>query len=268
MLMRLFKLFALTLPLSAICGCGTLQGSKLVAPESFGLISIAPDVYIETNADSATRAKLLEAVERAREAVRETYGSVISHPIVNACVSESCYVKFGGRGSIAKVYFDRILLSPRGLNWHFLAHEWSHAEMRTRLAFWAWWWRLPQWFDEGVAVTVSQAPEHSEDHWNYLLSHNIPYPTTEELHALRSLRDWNKALDHYGEKNNTERRAKGEVEIRPVYTAAGHEVRLWLAKVGTTGLLQVIENLNGGEKFEDAYHDAKTAVESSHLQLR
>ena len=86
--------------------------------------------------------------------------AVRSHPVINACITEDCYESFGGMGSRAKVYGNRNLLSPRGFNRHFLAHEWSHDELRTRLAVLAW-WHLPQWLDEGLAVAISAAPEHS-----------------------------------------------------------------------------------------------------------
>ncbi len=190
----------------------------------------------ERSADEATRTKLRDAMERAEEAIRVAYGSVHSHPMVYACVSERCYEAFGGRGSVAKVYGDRILLSPRGLNWHFLAHEWSHAEMRSRLTLLAW-WHMPQWFDEGVAVTVSEAPEHSEEHWQFLVTSETPRPTPEELHALNSLWQWLDAVHRYGEDKNVERKAKGEPELNPVYAAAGHELRAWLTHVGSQGLL-------------------------------
>ncbi len=236
-------------------GCSVLQGSKLLAPESFGLVSIAPRVYIEKGADITIRNKLLESVKKSETAVHSAYGGVTSHPFIHACVSEECYERFGGRGSTAKVYYDRILLSPRGLNWHFLAHEWSHAEMLSRLSFIAW-WRLPQWFDEGVAVAVSEAPEHSEEHWQFLVSSNVPRPNSQELHTFKSLSEWNDAVGRYGEKLNKERKARGEPEIRPVYSAAGHELRPWLAKTGSAGLLQLIEQMNEGVAFESAYQTA------------
>lgn len=258
--MRHMKTLALMLSLLVVSGCSVLQGSKLLAPESFGLVSIAPGVYIETGTDNTSRDKLLDAVEKAENAVRVAYGSVTSRPFIHACVSEECYESFGGRGSRAKVYYDRVLLSPRGLNWHFLAHEWSHAEMLSRLSFLAW-LRLPQWFDEGVAVAVSEAPEHSEEHWQFLVSSSVPRPTSQELHTFRTLGQWNNAVSHYGEKSNQERKAKGLPEIRPVYTAAGHELRPWLAKVGSTGLLQFIAQMNNGADFESTYQTANTAVE-------
>lgn len=259
--MRFLKIIVLLISASFVSGCSVLQGGKLLAPESFGLTPIAPSIYVETGADEATRVKLRDAMTQAEDAIRATYGSVNSRPIVHACISEGCYEAFGGRGgSVAKVYGDRILLSPRGLNWNFLAHEWSHAEMRSRQTLRAW-WHMPQWFDEGIAVSVSEAPEHSESHRQFLVANNVPRPTREELHTFKSLMQWLDAVHRFGEDKNIERKAKGEREIHPVYTAAGHELRPWLAKVGSHGLLAFIARLNGGEEFESAYQTANIAVE-------
>ena len=259
--MRFLKIITVLLSTGLIGGCSILQGGKLLAPQSFGLTAVAPNIYVEAGADETTRIKLSQAMERAENAIRVAYGSVQSNPIVSACISEGCYEGFGGgRGSIAKVYGNRILLSPRGLDWHFLAHEWSHDEIRTRLTLSAW-LHMPQWFDEGVAVAISEAPEHSETHWQLLVASNIPRPTTEELHSLKSLRQWLEAVHRYGEDKNIERKVKGETEIRPVYSAAGHEIRPWLAKAGSAGLLAFIARMNDGEDFEFAYQPANTAVE-------
>ncbi|MDR2209670.1 MAG: hypothetical protein LBE22_12095 [Azoarcus sp.] len=250
--MRQFWIIVFFLTASLPSGCSILQGGKLLAPESFGLTLVAPDIYLEAGADETARDNLREAMDKAEKTIRVTYGSVNSRPIVHACITEECYEAFGGRGSVAKVYGDRILLSPRGLNWHFIAHEWSHIEMRSRLTFSAC-WHLPQWFDEGIAVAISEAPEHSESHWQFLVAANIPRPTREELHTFKSLRQWLDAVHRYGEDKNIERKANGEPEIRPVYSAAGHELRPWLAKVGSAGLLAFIARLNDGENFESAY---------------
>ena len=39
-------------------GCGNLLGAKLLAPEGFGLVPLAPSVFIEAGADEATKDKL------------------------------------------------------------------------------------------------------------------------------------------------------------------------------------------------------------------
>lgn len=256
-LKTVFILFSLSL----IGGCSIFQPTKFLAPESFGLSPVTPSIYVEAGADEATRAMLSDAMEKAESAIRAAYGGVISRPIVHACITQECYVSFGGRGAErAKIFGDRILLSPRGLNWHYLAHEWSHDEIRSRLSLSAW-WHMPQWFDEGLAVAISEAPENSETHWQFLIASNIPHPSREELYTFKSLRQWLDAVGRYGEKKNLERKAKGEAEIRPVYTAAGHELRPWLAKLGNAGLLHFIERLNSGEDFDAVYQQVNTPVE-------
>jgi hypothetical protein len=129
--MRHFWIIVLLLTASLLSGCSVLQSGKLLAPENCGLTPVAPRIYVETGADEETRRKLREDMVIAENAIRAAYGCANSRPIVHACITEKCY----GRVSVAKVYGDRILLSPRGLNWHFLAHEWSHAEMRSRQTF-------------------------------------------------------------------------------------------------------------------------------------
>ena len=258
--MRSLKIIFLALLACLIGGCSDLRGAKLLTPEHFGLTPIDKNIYIEAGADEKAKAELRDAMTKAESAIRAAYGGVTSHPIVHACITEDCYESFGGMGSRAKVYGDRILLSPRGFNWHFLAHEWSHAEIRTRLTFGAW-WRLPQWFDEGLAVTISEAPEHSEAHWQFLVASDVPRPTRSELFSYRTLRQWLDSVHRYGETKNAERKAKGEPEVRPVYAAAGHEVRPWFAKAGSQGLLGLIERLNEGDELEAVYSTANIAVE-------
>ena len=258
--MRAFILLALLPLISVLGGCTILQASKLLAPESFGLMQVTPSIYVEAGTDVETQAKLREAMVKAETAIRFAYGSVVSRPIVNGCISELCYEAFGGRGTVAKVYGDRILLSPRGLNWHFLAHEWSHAEISNRLTVNAW-LRMPQWFDEGVAVSVSKAPEHSENHWQFLVASNISRPVPDELRTFKSLNQWLAGVHKYGDDTNVERKAKGLPEIRPVYAAAGHEVRPWLAAVGIHGVLAFIAKMNAGDEFESAYQTANPSFE-------
>lgn len=260
--MRCLNIIALLTFAGLVGGCSVLQGGKLLAPESFGLTPVTPNIYVEASVDEGTRTKLRDAMEKAEGAIRATYGSVNSRPIVHACVSEGCYEAFGGRSSVAKVYGNSILLSPRGLNWHFLAHEWSHTEMQSRQTLSAL-WNMPQWFDEGVAVAVSEAPEHSESHWQFLVATNIPRPTREELHSFKSLREWLSAVHRYGDDQNIERKAKGEPEMRPLYAAAGHELRPWLAKIGSSGLLAFIRRLNDGEEFEAAYQTANPSLQGT-----
>lgn len=246
-----YRLIPLVLTL-LLSGCSVLRGGKLWAPETFGLQPVAPNLYVERGMDAATIAQLKEAMLKAEAAIRATYGGVLSQPLVHACFTDACLAAFGGEGTFAKVYGKRILLSRNGLNWHFIAHEWSHAELWQRLGFTAW-KRMPQWFDDGVAVAVSEAPQHTELHWDYLVAHNIARPSREELMGLKTLDAWLAAQRRYSDNKNAERRARGETEIHALYAAAGHEVRPWLVKVGVPGMLVLIDKLNDGATFTEVY---------------
>jgi len=251
------KRFLLLAAALAMGGCTFLQGSRLLAPETAGFSKVSTNLYVEAGSDETIRNALAVAMTTAEHAIGAAYGNVTSRPVVHACVTEACYAHLSAPGPRARIYYGHlILLSPRGLNWHYIAHEWSHAEMFARLKITAWWWKLPQWFDEGVAVAVSESPEHSESHWEFLEQSGIPRPTRAELHTLRTMTQWDDAVGRYGEKQNLQRRSTGETEIRPVYTAAGREVRSWLTTAGHTGLLTLIEQLNGAEDFAEAYHQA------------
>lgn len=259
--MRL-RTLTLLLFLALLSGCGMLhsvaQSGKLLTPESFGLIPIAPHLYVEAGTDEAMQGRLRGDMARAEEAIQKAYGSVSARPAVHACVTEKCYAALGGRGEVGKVFGQRILLSPRGLNWHFLAHEWSHAEMSTRLTLFAW-KRMPQWFDEGLAVAISEAPEHSENHWQFLINANIPRPTLDELRTYQSLQHWLAGVHRFGDDKNFERVAQGQPTLSPVYAAAGHEVRPWLGAVGKDGLQTFIARLNEGAEFELIYKTVRPA---------
>ena len=120
--MRHLKIIGLLFWINLIAGCSVLQGGKLLAPESFGLTPVTPSLYIEASASDAAREALREAVANAESAIRKTYGSVNSRPIVVACISEECYQALGG----ARQY-------GRG---SFCLHQ-SHSAIaaRTKLAF-------------------------------------------------------------------------------------------------------------------------------------
>lgn len=109
----------------------------------------APSIYVEPGADEVTRIRLRESMEQAESSIRAAYGDVASRPTVNACITEGCYEAFGGGCLGEGLRKTHPTFVPRALNWHLLAHEWSHAEMSTRLTFFAW-KRMPQWFDEGA----------------------------------------------------------------------------------------------------------------------
>jgi hypothetical protein len=68
------RTLTLLLTLGLLSGCGMLhsvaQSGKLFAPESFGLIPIAPHLYVEVGTDEATQDRLRADMARAEAAIR------------------------------------------------------------------------------------------------------------------------------------------------------------------------------------------------------
>jgi hypothetical protein len=66
-----------------------------------------------------------------------------------------------------------------------------------------------------------------------LENNNISRTGRDQLLALNTIKQWNRAIHQYGEHMNIERKSKGEFLIYPVYTAAGQvqASRLFLRRV-------------------------------------
>ncbi len=222
----------------------------LPSPQEAGMVPVAPNIYAEPSIDGAGRANLIQSVNAARQLIGNAFGGNITNPRVYACATESCYVKVGGNpGTAAQALDDRILLSPYGMNKHFLAHEWVHAEMYARMKPAAW-RGVPQWFHEGLAVTISQEPEHSESFLQSMLDAHLPVPRLDEVKSLRTLSQWGNAIGF----NEKQQSALGiRSDGNPLYAAAGQAVRPWFLQVGRSGLNELIRRMNVGQSFDVAY---------------
>ena len=197
------------------------------------------------------RQELLREIEIGRAAVVAFYGEVTSSPYIVACVTSECDIRFGSYGQRAAAYGDLAMrLSNKGLFAPLIAHEWSHAELYRRAGGWWYVRKIPRWFDEGVAVVVAGETRHSDDNWKEIQRRGLPVPS---LGDLRSFSDWGTAVRRYGE---TEGEVAGNLHV--VYTAAGHEVRTFVACTGPAGVLIVLDALRSGSTFDQAYSNAKS----------
>ena len=244
--MHHLKTVFLWLSLLGAGGCA----SGFPTPQEAGMVPVAANLYAEPGIDDAGRANLIQSVSAARELVGNAFGGVVTNPVIYACATNDCYARVGGsQGAAAQALDDRILLSPYGLNKHFLAHEWVHAELYARMKPAAW-QAVPQWFNEGLAVTISQEPEHSESFLQSMLDAGLPVPRPEEVYALRSLSQWGNAIG-FNEKQQLVLGVRSDGN--PLYAAAGQAVRPWFLRFGRAGLNDLIRRMNAGQPFDVAY---------------
>jgi len=237
------KVLVLAIVLS---GCSTINGFKLWFPGLFGLESISDHFFVDSEMPEVQRDLFLKAASAAKDKVFSRYGEIVSSPDIFACSSKDCFQRIGSTTSKAKAYgSSKILLSPEGITKALIAHEWSHAELYDRIGGYPKIKRVPAWFNEGLAVVVSDEPSHSEEVWNYIVNNDIPRP---QLAELTTRKDWVIAVRTYGNNN-----AGDPEKVSVVYATAGHEVRRWFNNVKTKGLINLIEMLNQGVPFEDVY---------------
>ena len=128
-------------------------------PRCFGLVALGDGLYVERGRSDAERQQLVELYTEANQRIAGFYGDRRSAPSVLACFTTDCYTRIGGGRERGVAVLNRaVMLSPRGIDPVIAAHELSHVEFHERLG--AQQGQVPQWFDEGLAVLVSDDPRY------------------------------------------------------------------------------------------------------------
>lgn len=231
---------------AALGGCGALDGARMLAPASFGMVAPSPRLYVEPAMSEADRATLRTEIERGRALAERFFGALTTAPYFVACVTSTCAERFGSRGARAASFGDRaIRLAPNGLAAALVAHEWTHAEVYARVGGMGRIARLPRWFDEGLAVVIADEPRHSPANWAEIRRRGLATPPLTELVTYR---DWIRAVVKYGETA-----VDDPANLRVVYGTAGQVVREWLVCAGSVGTRALLEAVRAGEDFAESF---------------
>ncbi|MEU4704615.1 hypothetical protein [Nonomuraea dietziae] len=151
------------------------------------------------------------------------------------CLSDDCYRRIGGGRERGIAVLNRsVMLSPRGADPVIASHELTHVELHARLNG----AEVPQWFDEGLAVLVSDDPRYLASTGDRcLLDSRRPLPAT--------LEDWL-------------RTATADPQL---YAEAACQVNRWAGTNGGKGaVLTLIERLSRGQAFPDMQMPAAAAT--------
>jgi hypothetical protein len=212
-------------------GCSTVRSAKLYAPSWFGFSEISDGIYVDNQMSLSQQQEFRKTLGLSKERVTKFFGALEGAPKVFACSSEECYVEHGGGTDKGRAYGESILLlSPRGLNAVIASHELTHIELHHRIGVFKSWRSIPAWFDEGLAVLVSEDPRYSEEAWLKITNNGRNAP---------ELKDIGKML------------GKGEWLL--VYGTARREVDRWYQCVGYAGLAQLIANVKDGKDFDSEF---------------
>ena len=205
--------------------------AAIACPSCMGFERVDENVYVDRVMPADKRIQVAAHLRKSSSAVEMFFGSLTTHPMIFACSTEECYQSLGGKTARGAAFgATAIRLSPRGLDNAIAKHELAHIEFHARLGMWTTMRRLPTWFDEGLAVLVSEDPRFV----------GPPMPSDmsgPQVRQLISLRQWLAAANAPG---------------RGPYAPAYREVKAWYDRVGHPGLLNFIKKLRDGQSFEDA----------------
>lgn len=208
--------------------------AAIACPTCFGFERIGSGVYVQGVRSPGAQASA-HVVDEGRAKVRAFYRQLESHPEILLCTTDACYKRVGGGASRGMALLDRALvLSPRGLNPTIAAHELAHVELHARLGLVKTMRRtIPQWFDEGLAVYVSDDPR-------YIAAAGA----TDRCLVAES-----------SEALPTTRQAWVEnAASRDLYAKAACRVSRWLArKGGAPAAIELIRRVADGQSFDAAY---------------
>ena len=226
MLRLLFALFIM-LTLSA---CSTIRSTKLLAPGWFGFTQISHNVYVDDEMPEDQQQDILKTLSFAKKRVSTFFDGLQGSPKVFACSTEECFISHGGISAKGKAYgSSMLLLSPRGLNVVIMAHELSHIELSYRIGTIRTARTIPAWFNEGLAVLVSEDPRYTEQAWLEATDYGRKAPDLDDIGGMLGQGSW---LLSYG--------------------TARRKVDSWYRQAGHTGLKRLIQEIKDGNDFNES----------------
>lgn len=218
----------------------------MFAPTWFGFSKINEGVYVDDQMSTHQRQEFLKTLGVAKERVSAFFGSIEGSAQVFACSTEKCFISHGGGTQKGKAYgASMILLSPRGLDVVIASHELTHIELHSRVGAFRSWRAIPSWFNEGLAVLVSEDPRYTEDAWLKITEHGCNAPKLENIGEMLGKGDW---LLSYG--------------------TAKREVGAWYLHAGRAGLERLIAAVKNGSDFNSAFNSAASIDSASNLTLK
>lgn len=184
------------------------------------MVLIAPNVFVDRTMSVRQQQQFLYNLSIARQKVQRFFGSIQANPVIYACITPACTRLFAGLGTHvdarATAYDDsHIVLTARALDHITISHELTHIELHKRIGNKQAWYRIPFWFDEGLAVLVGGDPRYDEQQWYRIMGGNT---NTVALNNLVTEQQWVYAVRQGQWPYGIARKA-----VQDWYNANGHQ---------------------------------------------
>ena len=224
-------LVVVAVPVTIIVAAALPGPHRLICPTCYGLREIGDRIYVDQAFTARDEQRFLKAVEVGRSRAVAFFDVAKGRPRIAACKTQSCLDIFGGGRSKAVAYgWHAIRMSPSGLNATIAAHELIHIELHWRLGVMGLWGpSIPAWFDEGLAVVLSQDKRFRR---------RVGVDHVRSVMKVRTFADWTQFSNDVG--------------WRVSYGAAAEAVRRLDRKLGRKGLRRFVDKVLSGADFDKA----------------
>lgn len=110
---------------------------------------------------------LKSLINQASIRINHFWGQPTSNPKFIYCDNFEDFKIYCYNSSVPAVTYSKlgavIVLSADAMELNIIAHEYAHAEFYNRIGFYNWTFKIPTWFDEGLAMQNDDRDYYSED---------------------------------------------------------------------------------------------------------
>src|SRR5664279_616875 len=179
---------------------------------------------------------LQSLIQQASLRVAAFWGQKTGNPKFIYCDKEQDFKTYGSSYSVPALTHLKlgsyIVISREGVDLDIIAHEISHAEFYERIGFYKWSFKIPRWFDEGLAM--------QNDYRNYYSEDSLK-ARSDNYRNLPDVRNFKTDRQFYEGSNE---------QVMLNFMTSRHVVKNWYSK---QKMQKLIENLNAGKSFEESF---------------
>ena len=208
------------------------------------------DLFVSSEILESHHHLLRSIIHSAEMRVDSFYSGLRSKPKLIICATPAEYERYcsgveGAGCSLGTPWGESfIVVNMEGINVDVISHELSHIELLKRLGWWETTFRVPQWFNEGIALMLDRRFVDIQDPVGRYLAYSdewLSYSGGQmilELDEIASLKTFFRGKPR---------------QVMLAYMTSGMEVSYWVASMDSTGFSQFLHLMESGLSFAEAY---------------
>lgn len=213
----------------------------LIAHSEFD--EIGHNVFIEPGTSLSTKDSIDLSLIEAQKRMKSLWPRYDNDFKFIFCSTQEQYAKYAiasssspGLSHLTPIGAYLVINGSLGVDVDVISHEVCHAQLMNKVGWLTKEFDIPTWFDEGLALTVD---------YRFLNIDSLLQKKIDRGIAPRQLEALASPSSFYGGSS---------LDVSMAYLTAGTEVNRWFQSVGQKGLLELINEINEGEKFDTVYN--------------